>query len=252
LAATLGPLPRVLAAAQQDRNSRRAAQAAQQGRAHQAAQAPATAPAAATAAVASPVPLPVGVVCAGRVPWGATRYFDVRVDGPNEILTLTLVATTPTLHAAQAQARASEASEAFEASEASVRAPSSPRGGLAASALGRAVLAVPGAAGLSDGGEHGGVALGADDDGGDDGGGGGADSAGRTNAVWTTEEVARRRPAGLAKADLFVRKVRPEEEGQEAQRLPSPSDFDLKSCSAGARDRVVVFPGSGHGGGAGR
>ena len=243
VAAALGPLPGVLAAAQRDRALRVLSGDAQRDRADAAGAVPrpaggavGAAPALASARVASaalaghaasgeaaaavvgaPLPLPAGVLAAGRVPWGSARCFEVLVDDPNEILTITLVATTPTLHDAQTAnaavaAAAAAAAAAAEAnvvvvagprSESSRRASSLPSPGpleapntaphkrLEASPFGlNAISAVPG-------GDFESTPRGSK---GDEGGG--------ARAVWTAEEVARRRPAGLAKADLFVRKVR--------------------------------------------
>jgi len=249
LAAKLDPLPKVSAAAQEDRLLRSLVEESRAKHAQNKKKEISSPTNEAPGANALPMPLPAGMLCAGRVPWGATRYFEVLVDDPAAILTINLVATAAVnLQGGDggggggASAGSSVSSLPILTANANAQeTPSlstnhnSSSSAFAKSALGRAILAEPfgGSASsnppLNDNNE---------------------DDPASPSPNWTIEEVERRRPAGLAKADLFVRKVRPQEEdrgGQGAmhQRLPSPSDFDWKSCSTGPKDRLVIYPGPG-------
>ena len=67
------------------------------------------------------------------------------------------------------------------------------------------------------------------------GGGGGGDGVEHklpSGVVWSLAEVERRRPAGLAKADLRVAKG----------RVPNVESHDFVSASTGPKDRVVIPP----------
>ena len=268
LAARLDPLPKVSAAAQEDRLLRCLMEETRTKHAQKKISsspktiaasggddnvgrptAKAVSPTASLTSSALPMPLPAGVMCAGRVPWGAAHYFEVLVDDPNAILTLNLVATAavnpPGGIGGGASITSSPSLPILTANPNAHAAPSehnrnNESSALAKSALGRAILAEPIGGSISSGLSH------------------NRNDTAAPSPIWTIEEVARRRPASLAKADLFVRKVRPHERQEEErgargkgargtsqQRLPSPSDFDWKSCSTGPKDRLVIYPGLG-------
>ena len=183
-------------------------------------------------------PLPFGLMCHGRVPWGETRYFQVEVTDPTAILTVTLMVTTPTADAVAAYTEERgdgdgddrAATAGGDSGPSAAQPPQPPRsaGGIGSARPGPALL-LP-APGTDENGEvkpsaevsavEQAAAVAA------------AAATGDGRAVWSTEEVSRRRPAGLAKADLMVAKA----------TVPTLLDYHWKSASPGPRDRIVVYP----------
>ncbi len=172
-------------------------------------------------------PLPFGLMCHGRVPWGETRYFQIEVTDPTAILTVTLLVTTPTT-----EAIAEYEDEKKGSNDQATNGDTAPRSAIGNARPGPALLlpitgtgeAKP-SADVSAVEQAAAVAA--------------ATATGDKRAVWNTQEVSRRRPAGLAKADLLVAK----------SSVPTLLDYHWKSADIGPRDRIVIYPKEPRGGG---